>query len=82
MVNQADIQNLLIASRKIALKSLVTLSYLTPSALSFTDGSNLEADTVIFCTGYQNGRTRTRKVFVTRSRVVLGRSGDMMRGAR
>jgi hypothetical protein len=53
----------LIASRKIGLKQGEEISHITPKSVVFADGSELEADEIIFATGYENGRTRTRKIF-------------------
>lgn len=53
----------LIASRKIAVKSAPYISHLTPSAVVFPNGEEVQADAVIFATGYSNGKVRTRKVF-------------------
>ena len=53
----------LIASRKIGLKQGQEISHFTSTSLVFEDGSEIEADEVIFATGYKNGRTRTRQIF-------------------
>ena len=34
-----------------------------PHGLRFADGSELEADEIVFATGYQNMRTQTRAMF-------------------
>lgn len=36
---------------------------MVPHGIRFADGSELEADEVIFATGYQNMRTQTRIIF-------------------
>ncbi|KAH7369428.1 hypothetical protein B0T11DRAFT_73464 [Plectosphaerella cucumerina] len=39
------------------------LAEVLPHGLRFTDGSELEADEIVFATGYQNMRTQTRQIF-------------------
>jgi NADPH-dependent glutamate synthase beta subunit-like oxidoreductase len=53
----------LIASGAIKIKQGQEVSHFTPTSVVFTDGAAIEADEVVFATGYANGRTRTRKVF-------------------
>ncbi|KAH8100893.1 dimethylaniline monooxygenase (N-oxide-forming) [Cristinia sonorae] len=53
----------LIASGHIRVKQGVQPSRFTEGALVFTDGTELEADVVIFATGYANIRESSRKVF-------------------
>lgn len=53
----------LIVQNKIHIKSGHEISNIKPKSVVFTDGDELEADEIIFCTGYNNGRSRTRKIF-------------------
>lgn len=53
----------LIASGAIKIKQGQEISHLTSDSMVFVDGTAIEADEIIFATGYANGRTRTRKVF-------------------
>lgn len=53
----------LIVSGAIKIKQGQEISHFTPTSVVFADGAAIEADEVIFATGYANGRTRTRKVF-------------------
>ncbi|KAG4436068.1 hypothetical protein IFR05_008458 [Cadophora sp. M221] len=53
----------LIASGAIGVKSSQAITHLTPTSMVFEDGEEIEADTIIFATGYSNGRVRTRKIF-------------------
>ena len=53
----------LITQHKIQVKSGHEISSITPKSVIFTDGEELPADEIIFCTGYNNGRSRTRKIF-------------------
>ena len=53
----------LIAERKIKIKQGHEIARMNKHSITFTDGEEMEADEVIFATGYANGRTRTRKVF-------------------
>jgi lysine/ornithine N-monooxygenase len=53
----------LITQNKVHVKSGHEISVIKPKSVVFADGDELEADEIIFCTGYNNGRSRTRKVF-------------------
>jgi hypothetical protein len=55
----------LIASGAISVRSAqdLSISHLGPHSVTFNDGEESEADEIIFATGYQNGRVRTRAVF-------------------
>jgi hypothetical protein len=54
----------LIAQRRIKHKySSEGISQITPHSVVLANGEELEADEIIFATGYNNGRMRTRKVF-------------------
>ncbi|KAK0107987.1 hypothetical protein ONS96_003765 [Cadophora gregata f. sp. sojae] len=53
----------LISSGAIRVKSSPSISHFTPSGIVFPDGEEVEADVVVFATGYSNGRVRTRKIF-------------------
>ncbi|KAH7153638.1 hypothetical protein EDB81DRAFT_841793 [Dactylonectria macrodidyma] len=53
----------LIADGKINLKQGQELEEVLPRGLKFADGSELEADEIIFATGYGNMRTETRQIF-------------------
>jgi hypothetical protein len=53
----------LIVSGAIKIKSGQAITSLSPQTINFADGTEIEADVVIFCTGYENGRMRTRRVF-------------------
>lgn len=52
----------LIIDGKIKIKH-GTLSEVLPNGLKFDDGEVLEADEIVFATGYLNMRTQTRKIF-------------------
>lgn len=52
----------LIADGKIQIKH-GTISEILPNGLKFEDESILEADEIVFATGYLNMRTQTRKIF-------------------
>jgi hypothetical protein len=39
------------------------ISSVSQNSVTFTDGSTLPADIIIFATRYANGRTRTRQIF-------------------
>ena len=39
------------------------ISRVLPTGLAFADGSILDADEIVFATGYQNMRTQTRTIF-------------------
>ena len=53
----------LIASGQIKVKQGQEIEAVLPHGLRFADGSELEADEIIFATGYQNMRTQTRTMF-------------------
>ena len=53
----------LIIDGKIKVKSSVEIQEVLPNGLAFSDGSTLEADEIVFATGYQNMRTLTGKIF-------------------
>jgi thioredoxin reductase len=53
----------LIASGQIKVKQGQEIEEVLPRGLKFADGSELEADEIIFATGYQNMRTQTRTIF-------------------
>ncbi|KAJ5582637.1 hypothetical protein N7535_001257 [Penicillium sp. DV-2018c] len=53
----------LIIDGKIKVKQGQEISEIVPHGLRFADGSELEADEIVFATGYQNMRTETRVIF-------------------
>ncbi|KAM0433519.1 hypothetical protein ACHAPT_004399 [Fusarium lateritium] len=53
----------LIAEGKIKVKHGQEIEEVLPHGLRFADGTELEADEIIFATGYQNMRTQTRVMF-------------------
>jgi cation diffusion facilitator CzcD-associated flavoprotein CzcO len=53
----------LIASGQIKVKQGQEIEAVLPHGLRFADGSELEADEIVFATGYQNMRTQTRTIF-------------------
>lgn len=53
----------LIASGHIKVKQGQETEEVLPHGLRFADGSELEADEIVFATGYQNMRTQTRVIF-------------------
>jgi len=53
----------LIAEKKIKVKSGHSITRVLPQGLEFSDGQILEADTIVFATGYLNMRTQCRKIF-------------------
>ena len=53
----------LIASGQIKVKQGQEIEEVLPHGLKFADGSQLEADEIVFATGYQNMRTQTRTIF-------------------
>ncbi|KAL8759440.1 MAG: hypothetical protein Q9199_000745 [Rusavskia elegans] len=53
----------LIADGKIKIKQGQEIERVNPHSLTFSDGSVLEADEVVFATGYQNMRETARKIF-------------------
>lgn len=53
----------LIADGKIKIKQGQEIVSVLPHGLRFADGEELEADEIVFATGYQNMRTQTRAIF-------------------
>ncbi|KAF2660922.1 FAD/NAD(P)-binding domain-containing protein [Lophiostoma macrostomum CBS 122681] len=53
----------LIIDGKIRVKQGQEISRVLPSGLEFADGSTLDADEIVFATGYQNMRTQARQIF-------------------
>lgn len=53
----------LIADGKIKVKQGQEVVEVLPRGLRFADGTELEADEVVFATGYDNMRTQTREIF-------------------
>ncbi|KAK5662687.1 hypothetical protein OQA88_8603 [Cercophora sp. LCS_1] len=53
----------LIADGKIGVKHGQEITEILPNGLRFADGSELEADEIVFATGYGNMRTHTRQIF-------------------
>jgi hypothetical protein len=53
----------LIIDGKIKVKQGQELAQILPNAIEFADGSKLEADEIVFATGYQNMRTQARLIF-------------------
>jgi thioredoxin reductase len=53
----------LIIDGKIKVKQGQELKQILPNAIEFADGSKLEADEIVFATGYQNMRTQARLIF-------------------
>ena len=53
----------LIIDGKIKIKQGQELAQLLPDGIEFADGSKLEADEIVFATGYQNMRTEARTIF-------------------
>ena len=53
----------LIADGKIKIKQGQEIEKVMPNGLKFADGSELEADEIIFATGYQNMRSEARGIF-------------------
>lgn len=53
----------LIIDGKIKMKQGQEISEVLPRGLRFADGSQLEADEIVFATGYQNMRTQARTIF-------------------
>ncbi|CAM1501280.1 Fc.00g104420.m01.CDS01 [Cosmosporella sp. VM-42] len=53
----------LIVDGKIKIKQGQEIDEVLPRGLRFADGSELEADEIVFATGYQNMRTQTRIIF-------------------
>jgi thioredoxin reductase len=53
----------LIIDGKIKVKQGQELKKILPNGIEFADGSKLEADEIVFATGYQNMRTQARLIF-------------------
>lgn len=53
----------LIIDGKIKVKQGQEITEVLPNGLKFADGTELEADEIIFATGYQNMRTQARGIF-------------------
>ena len=53
----------MIATGKIKIKHGQDITGFTQNSLQFADGEELQADEVVFATGYENARTRTRTIF-------------------
>lgn len=53
----------LIVDGKIKIKQGQEITEVLPNGLKFADGSELEADEIIFATGYQNMRSQARLIF-------------------
>jgi thioredoxin reductase len=53
----------LIIDGKIKIKQTQQITEILPHGLKFADGSEIEADEVIFATGYESMRTQTRQIF-------------------
>jgi len=53
----------MIADGKIKIKQGQEITEILPRGLRFADGTELEADEIIFATGYQNMRTQARIIF-------------------
>lgn len=53
----------LIIDGKIKIKQGQDISQILPHGIEFADGSVLDADEVVFATGYQNMRTEARSIF-------------------
>lgn len=53
----------LIIDGKIKIKQGQEIAEVLPNGLKFADGSELEADEIIFATGYQNMRSEARNIF-------------------
>ncbi|KAF1937599.1 FAD/NAD(P)-binding domain-containing protein [Clathrospora elynae] len=53
----------LIIDGKIKVKQGQEIAKILPNGIEFADGTKLEADEIVFATGYQNMRTQARKIF-------------------
>ena len=53
----------LIVDGKIKIKQGQEIARVNPHSITFTDGEELEADEIVFATGYGNMRETTRKIF-------------------
>lgn len=64
----------LIVDGKVKVKQGQEISEILPTGLKFADGSVLDADEIVFATGYQNMRTQARLIF---GDAVADRIGDV-----
>ncbi|KAK6365176.1 hypothetical protein LTS17_011408 [Exophiala oligosperma] len=64
----------LVIDGKIKLKQGAEITEVLPHGLEFDDNTTLEADEVVFATGFQNMKTQTRVIFGDE---VAGRVGDV-----
>jgi thioredoxin reductase len=64
----------LIIDGKIKVKQGQEIAAVLPHGIKFADGSELEADEIVFATGYQNMRTQAREIFGDK---VADRVGDV-----
>lgn len=74
----------LIANREILVKQGAAVAEFTPSGIALDDGTTLDADLVVFATGYENMRETARRLFgdevADRCQPVLGLdAGDEIR---
>ncbi len=53
----------LIIDRKINVKQGQEITEILPLGVKFSDGTELEADEIVFATGYENMRTQARNIF-------------------
>jgi cation diffusion facilitator CzcD-associated flavoprotein CzcO len=53
----------LIIDGKIKIKQGQEITQILPNGIEYADGSTLEADEIVFATGYQNMRTEARNIF-------------------
>jgi thioredoxin reductase len=53
----------LIIAGNIKVKQGQEIAQILPNGIEFADGDKLEADEIVFATGYQNMRTQARKIF-------------------
>ena len=53
----------LIIDGKIKIKQGQEITQVLPNGLEFADGAKLEADEIVFATGYKNMRTQAREIF-------------------
>lgn len=53
----------LIVDGKVKVKQGQEIAEILPNGIKFADGSELEADEIVFATGYQNMRTQARIIF-------------------
>ncbi|KAL8932977.1 MAG: hypothetical protein Q9211_006028 [Gyalolechia sp. 1 TL-2023] len=64
----------LIASGQIKIKQGVNIARVNPHSVSFDDGSEVDADEIVFATGYQSMKETARVIFGDQ---VAGRVGDV-----